>query len=54
MSGLNVNICVHPLYEPGYVIPWVGNLTEEKSYLVFFFFLFLEWGETESTWYIGH
>jgi hypothetical protein len=24
---------VHPPYEPGYVIPFVGNLTEEKSCL---------------------
>jgi hypothetical protein len=35
MTDLNVNSYVHPFYDPGYVIPSVGNLTEKKSYLVF-------------------
>jgi hypothetical protein len=31
LSTNAVRLIVHPLYEPGYVITRVGNVTEEKS-----------------------
>jgi hypothetical protein len=30
------------------------NMTQNRYSLRHFFFSFLGWGETESTWYVGH
>jgi hypothetical protein len=40
-SALNVLVHdkVRPLYEPGYVVPCVDNLTEENSYVSMFYFI---------------
>jgi hypothetical protein len=35
MHFFNIDAIVHPLYEPGYVTPCAGNLTEETSVQVY-------------------